>query len=670
MKKIFTIALLVASTFCFSQAYELGKVTIDELKQKVCPTDTSAVAAYLFNIAKTHFNYSGDEGFEIITEIDVKIKIYKKEGYEYANHSEDLYIGNRGTERIDISKAATYNLVGDKIVKSKLGNDGEFVEKVNQYWNRKKITMPNVKEGSIIEYRITLRSPYFSNFPDWEFQKDIPVNYSEYRTNIPEYFTYNTYFKGYFAPESSKEIKNRQINYSYTLSPSEVLQRGLNTGKVNSSIDFSETITKFFIANVPPLKNEVFVNNINNYRCTVVHELAGTKFPNANYESYSTNWESVVKTIYQDQNFGGELNKTGYFEKDIDAIINGISSFEERAGLIFNYVKSKINWNETFGVYCPDGVKKAYQEKKGSAAEINLMLTAMLRYAGVDANPILVSTRSNGISIFPSRSAYNYVISGIELQNQVLLLDATNRYSLPNILPIRDLNWFGRIIRKNESSAQIDLMPKSNSTDVLNLMATVDSQGEVSGKIRQQYFDYNAFLFRNSNNGLSKESAIDKLEKKYSGLEIGEYEVQNSTDLSKQIVENYDFKTNNAVEIIGDKMYFSPFLFLAITENPFKQEEREYPVDFVFPNQDKFNISLKIPDGYTVETLPKSISVAMPDNLGSFKYNISNNGSQVQLVSTVDINQAIINAEDYEALKNFFKEIVNKQTEKIVLKKG
>lgn len=670
MKKIFITAFLVASTIGFSQAYELGKVTVDELKQKVCPTDTSAVASYLFNIAKTHFNYSGDEGFEIITEIDVKIKIYKKEGYEYANHSEDLYIGNRGTERIDISKAATYNLVGDKIVKSKLTNDGEFVEKVNQYWNRKKITMPNVKEGSIIEYRITLRSPYFSNFPDWEFQKDIPVGYSEYRTNIPEYFTYNTYFKGYFAPESSKEIKNRQINYTYTLSPSEVLQRGLNTGKVNSSIDFSETITKFFISNVPPLKNEVFVNNINNYRCTVVHELAGTKFPNANYESYSTNWESVVKTIYQDQNFGGELNKTGYFEKDIDAIINGISSFEEKAGLIFNYVKSRMNWNETIGVYCADGVKKAYQDKKGSAAEINLMLTAMLRYAGIDANPILVSTRSNGISIFPSRSAYNYVISGIELQNQVLLLDATNRYSLPNILPIRDLNWFGRIIRKNESSAQIDLMPKSNSNDVINLMATIDSQGEVSGKIREQYFDYNAFLFRNNNNGLSKESAIDKLEKKYAGIEIGEYEVQNATDLSKQIIENYDFKTNNAVEIIGDKMYFSPFLFLATTENPFKQEVREYPVDFVFPNQDKFNISLKIPDGYTVETLPKSISVAMPDNLGSFKYNISNNGSQVQLVSTVDINQAIINSEDYEALKNFFKEIVNKQTEKIVLKKG
>ena len=150
---------------------------------------------------------------------------------------------------------------------------------------------------------------------------------------------------------------------------------------------------------------------------------------------------------------------------------------------------------------------------------------------------------------------------------------------------------------------------------------------------------------------------------------MGEYEVQNSTDLSKPIVENYNFKATNSVEIIGDKMYLSPFLFFATTENPFKQEIREYPIDFVFPNQDKFNISLTIPEGYALETLPQPKAVAMPDNLGSFKYNISNNGSQIQVLYALDINQAIIGSEDYEMLKNFFKEIVNKQTEKIVLKK-
>jgi hypothetical protein len=63
---------------------------------------------------------------------------------------------------------------------------------------------------------------------------------------------------------------------------------------------------------------------------------------------------------------------------------------------------------------CNEGVKKAYKDKTGNVAEINLMLTAMLRYAGLNANPVLVSTRSNGIAIFPNRTAFNYVIAAVE----------------------------------------------------------------------------------------------------------------------------------------------------------------------------------------------------------------------------------------------------------------
>jgi hypothetical protein len=213
-------------------------------------------------------------------------------------------------------------------------------------------------------------------------------------------------------------------------------------------------------------------------------------------------------------------------------------------------------------------------------------------------------------------------------------------------------------------------MPKSNSKDIVNIMATIKENGEVSGKIRDQYFDYNAFLFRQNNNSVSKESYIEKLEKRYQGLEVGEYAVQNSSDLSLPIIENYDFTTTNAVEIIGDKMYVSPFLVFAQTENPFKQEKREYPIDFVYPDQDKFSVSLTIPQGYVVESLPQSKALAMPDNLASFKYIISNTGNQIQLLYTHDTNQAIIGSEYYEELKSFYKEIVEKQNEKIVLKKG
>lgn len=669
MKKIFITVLLLLSTLGFSQKRELGNVTIEELKEKICPSDTSAVAAIVFCVGKTSFEYSHDGGFEIITEISTKIKIYKKEGYEFANKSMRYYNSGGTFEKVDFSKAVTYNLVGGKIEKTKLSSGGEFDEKINKYWSRKKITMPNVKEGSIIEYKIEMRSPFVSNFPEWEFQKSIPVNFSEYTTYIPEYFIYNVHGKGNFSPEIETNSKTRLINYSYMPKIMPGMNNPSDGKRVNGTLEFRENIKKYVVKDIPALKNESFVNNIDNYTITVIHELASTRYPNSPYENYTTDWESVAKKVFENDGFGNELAKTGYFEKDIDNLLTNKTTDEEKLAVIFNYVKSKMNWNEFYGIYCDDGVKKAYNDKKGNVAEINLMLTAMLRYAGFEANPILISTRSNGISLFPSKSAYNYIISGVELNNRVILLDATNKFSIPDVLPIRDLNWFGRIIRKNGSSAEIDLMPKANSKDIVSIMAKINENGEVSGKIRDQYFDYNAFVFRDVYGTVSKDSYIEKLEKRHHGLEIGAYEVQNISDLTKPVVENYDFTTNNSVEIIGDKMYLSPFLFFTKTENPFKQEKREYPVDFVFPNQDKFNISLTIPDGYVVEVLPAAKVVSMPDNMANFKYNITNNGNQIQIMYTSDTNQAIIGSEHYEGLKALYKEIVNKHTEKIVLKK-
>jgi PKD repeat protein len=135
------------------------------------------------------------------------------------------------------------------------------------------------------------------------------------------------------------------------------------------------------------------------------------------------------------------------------------------------------------------------------------------------------------------------------------------------------------------------------------------------------------------------------------------------------VVLNYDFSNSNAVEIIGDKMYFSPLLYFTMSENPFKQEVREYPVDFIFPYLDKYTINITIPEGYIVESMPKVTNISMEDEIANFKYNVLNTENKIQLSVNFNINSASIGPEYYDALKNFFKEVINKQNEKIVLKK-
>lgn len=671
MKNTLVTLLILLSVSFYAQKKELGEVTIDELKEKRYSQDTSAVAAVLFEKGRTYFEYKQDEGFSVVNEVEVKVKIYKKEGYGWANKVISYYVGGQNDESVLVSKALTYNLVDGKIEKTRLKSEGEFVEKKNKYWNVKKIQMPNVKEGSIVEYKYILRSPYTSVLPEWSFQKEVPVVFSELKVNLPEYYKYKAHRKGSLV---LNEINNK-LDKKIAIINKERTVSNMSGSVASSSssqydINYIENQTIFKVENVPALKEEAYVNNVKNYTASIQYELESLQFPGEPYKLFATDWETVTKKIYEDSDFGPQLNKNGYYEDDLKALLTNVTDKNEKIAVIFNYVKSRMNWDEFHSYSCDKGVVSAYKDKTGNSAEINLMLASMLRYAGIDASPVILSTRSNGIALYPSRSSFNYVIVGVEGPESILLLDATSKNSVPNVLPIRDLNWFGRIIRKDGSSAQIDIsagfVSKTNST----LMGTITSSGEINGMVKVQNADYNAFVFREGEGKLASEVYLEKLENEFNNSEIEGYTVENKTDLTKPIVETFSFKNTNSVESIGGKLYFSPLLFFAEKESPFKQEKREYPVDFIFPNQEKIITIINIPEGYVVESMPEPIAFVFSDQLLSYKFNISSNGKQVQTTSLFDINTNVVSPEEYEELKKFFIEVVKKQTEKVVLKKA
>lgn len=665
------IFLFVASFFlkANAQEFKLGNVSIAELQEKVHPKDTSAVAAILFKKGEVRFVYSQSSGFEMVTVVKTRVKIYKKEGYDWANQEVPYYIGDNLKENVSFSDAITYNFVDGKIEKTKLRSDGEFDEKVNRYWGKQKITMPNVKEGSVIEFEYTIKSPRIGELKEWFFQASIPVNYSEFITYIPEYFVYTPNQKGFVYPKVTVEKNSRRISYTYT---EKVVPGpgGLSRPKrTQEDFEFIETQTTYLGKNLPAMKEEVFVNNIENYTASVAHELSMTKYPNSIAEMYATDWESVTKTIYDNEDFGVELNKSGYFEEDVAALIKGVTTQEEKIAVIFDFVKSKVKWNDYTGYSCNDGVKKAYKDLTGNVAEINLMLTAMLRFANLKANPVLISTRSNGIAVFPNRTAFNYVIAAVETPQGLILLDATDKFSTPNILPLRALNWIGRLIRKDGTSAEVDLMPKTVSNNIVMMNYSVDNNGLVSGKLRKQQTDYNALVFRDNVANVEEDAYLEKLENANSKIEINEYSRANEENLTLPVMETYSFSGSNLCERIGEKMYLSPMLFFTDRKNPFKQEVRAYPVDYSFPFSEKYTINIQIPDGYKVEQIPAPTVITMADNLGSFKYMTTSSQNSIQLSIVHQINSAIISAEYYSMLKEYYQGMISKENEKIILTK-
>jgi hypothetical protein len=236
-------------------------------------------------------------------------------------------------------------------------------------------------------------------------------------------------------------------------------------------------------------------------------------------------------------------------------------------------------------------------------------------------------------------------------------------------LPLRDLNWFGRLVRKDGTSTSVSLNPKTLSKEVVNMSVVVADNGAITGKIRRQLSDQEALAFRLKNVTTTKEVYLEELEETNNNIEVDDYIRENELDLTKPIVETFTFKDTKDFENIKNELYLSPLLFLNAKENPFKQEIREYPVDFGYPTQDKYNIIIEIPQGYAIKSLPEPLHLSAGEAIGSFKFIIASTGNKIQIQVIKEINAVIVPVDDYPVLKDFYQKMIDKQNEKIILTK-
>lgn len=653
-KTIVTTLFLLLHNAIFCQDFELGKVTIKELQQKQHPIDTSAVAAILFKKAHTVFKYADDYGFETSTEFKMKLKIYKKAGLTYANLKIPFYVGykNLENESVKIESAYSYCLENNIIIKTKVTAEGKFENKENENWGNKIITFPNVKEGSILEIKYILKSQNLMTLPDFQFQYDIPVDKAVLMTEIPENYLYNC-FKSGLVEVSKKEV------YENASQSFEDRYRSTNF------LNYNQIKAIYTVSDVPAIHLEPQIKYSDNFYGTINHELQTIRYPNQEPKQISTTWNDVSKYMFESTDFGKELLKSDYFAFDMSNVLQKESTNVEKLNAVYNFVKNKMTWNGKNSIYTRRKLEDCYSESSGNSAEINLILIAMLQKAGFNVTPVLSSTRSNGFAAFPNTTRLNYVIALVKLDENAIVLDATCKFCATNILPTRVLNFNGICLSKNDIPSEISLIPQVNSIKSSTVYAQIAENALVKGKFRTTNSGQYAVDFDEDNN-VQNDSYLTKVEKYFNLNQIDNYERIVSKN---SITENFDFISSNLVEVIGKQFFLNPLLFFTDSKNPYNLEKRRYPVDFVFPKTKKTTILIEIPSSYEVQTMPKSTLITFGNDLGSFAFNIGLQGNQIQISTTYCMNTDSVDAVDYENLKEFYKKLIEKQNEKIVLKK-
>ncbi|MDX1629691.1 MAG: DUF3858 domain-containing protein, partial [Fulvivirga sp.] len=656
---IFALFFTNAALTAQNAPFKFGKVSTEEMKMDKCEFYPDAKSMIIANYGNLTFDYNDRTGWQYSLVVEVRKKIFEITDADEGTIKLRIYepVDGKRKEEIVTIKAYVHNLVDGKIEREKVKAKESFTTRLNDYWLEVSFPIPNVKAGTVLEYQYRKRSDFTTNLETWAFQSDVPTAHSEFRFTIPEFFNYQIASLGnvYNLDQSSKYIKE-QFTYSWMSTPQAGEFQKKKTGTLNSN----STWRRFVAKNVMPLEDEPYMNNKSDIPSRLEFQLVSIQYPGQTIETVAGSYEKFNNEMLSHSALGDRLDK-GNFIKSLQDNISDKNQIE-KAQIVYDHIRKHFSWNGVKTFLSSDAGKPAYKEAKGDVADINLSLIAALREVGVQADPILLSTRGHGTihPVYPSYDEFDYVIALVTIDDASFFLDAATGMPFGQ-LPLRCRN--GKGWRVSPRGGWVDM--KANSSYSSTTYSTITlNDSQIKAHITNRLKDYAAI---DEIKEIKEES-----EEKYKNAIASQFEsgnVNNITiseaDYSKPLSVEFDLVKEMDGE---DIIYIEPILIGTIKENIFQREERMSPIDF--PYEQHYNVvtQIEIPEGYTAE-LPEPALIKLPQQGGSFTFNVSQSGNMISVVSDLKIDQTMFSQKDYPALKQFYQMVADKNQEVIILKK-
>lgn len=655
MKKSLLLFLFsVISIFAFSQSFDYGAITYNDYEFDRKKLDSNANAIVLKEFGTARIDIDDATGrLELIFDYHVKIKIYNKEGFDNANIIVPLYKDDTREETINDLKASTFNYTGGRFIETAMDKKAIFFENRSKYTKLLKFTLPNLQEGSIIEYSYRLKSPNLFNFKTWNFQSNIPKVVSEYLVYIPGIYNYNVSLRGY------QKLSDQKVELS-----KECLRIS------GANIDCSK-IT-YLMKDVPAFVEEDNMTAPSNFKSAVYFELSDVTNPSGAKISYTKTWKDVDYELTSDKSFGSQMKRKDVYKDLIANIIKDANDDLSKAKVIYNYVKKQVKWDNYYGIYSADNIKKSLENRSGNAADVNLNLIAALSAANLDAEAVILSTRENGTinKLYPVISDFNYVVAKVNIGDKSYMLDATEPLLPFGLLPLRCMNDQGRVINLKKASYWIDLKASQKTMTNYILNGKLNAEGKVTGTLTTISQGYAAYNKRKEIKKYSSpDEFIEKLDDRLTKIKILNHTISNLDSVENSLTENYEIEFTVTDGSNSNNFYLSPFFINAITKNPFNLNVRTYPVDLGAASDERIIINIDLNQNYNLLEKPKDLAIGLPNNGGRYLLQTQLDGKTLSLSQILQFNNAIYEPEEYPYLKAFYSKIIQNQKAEYLLKK-
>lgn len=663
IRNILFVAILASLSLCSHASYAIeqnkkwGKPTIEEMNMTAYDPDPEADAVVLMQSCDVRYKMGSIYDVNHIYDVRVRIKVLKESGKRHGDIIIPYLDSSRDTEMTETFyefEAAAYNLnEKGKVQATKVTSQMISDERVDENYKVRKVSIPQVREGTVIEYHYELFSPRFYHIYDYEMQSDIPVLYSRFHMEVPAVVLFNV-----DAP-----IKHPNVKCQVTQGKIEV-----ESGNSFKPILCNTNIYDVEAHDMPALRGDDFVWNVSDFCAKVVCDLNATNFPNAGFQSRRTSWEEVDDLLLSQEEIGPRLNDKSKLEAQMQAAgITEITDEKERIGACIDLLAEHVAWDGDYDIL-PHSANEVLKKKSGTSADLNMMLINMLNSLGMKSNPVFMSTLQNGkLPLHPSAKALNTFIVAVETSSSVCYVDATDPCGSANVLRPSLYAPQARIVGKHRKGEWTDLSKLAQARKMQQMEGTLSADGTLRGQLSVSDQD-----------NYAREQRLRYFAQQDSAAFVSSMQDSYSIDIHSMQMEGYDRYSKDVKTVIGfekqvdvtaDHIYLNPFVIHPVGESPFASESRNLPVQLPYLSTVTSTASIAIPDGYEVEELPRSFDISAPDKAISARMQCVAEEGTIRVNFRMTVKKLSFGSEQYAALKTVFDAAGQRADDMIVLRK-
>lgn len=637
-------SLLFAASLSWAQLPPLSDA---DMKFSAVPGQPGAAAAVLYReeIYDDLHNHSAT--------IQQRIKILTEEGRKYA----DVVLP------YDKKHFPVHGLTGRTIHADGkvIPFEGKPFDKVlfkGKYlrYNVKSFTLPDVQVGSIIEYKYSLIYPDHQLFaPRWLVQGDI--------------FQKQVKFRFYFYQDdvgTDHDQTARGIAWTVRL------PKGMDTKEV--TMPNHDVYVELAASDVPAYVDEPYMPDNDQFKFNVHFYYKVTNKPQEYWAKQAKFWQKDVEKF-----LGG---KDGVAEAAAK-ITSPTDTPEQKARKIYAFVTGLENDDflparteqelKALKLKEVSGAQDILNRKRGDSEELTRLYVALARAAGLNAYVMRVTNREDSF-YDPSYLEFHQLddeVAIVQVDGKDIFLDPGAKFAPFGVLDWRHTETQG--YRQTTDKPALASTPNPTYKDaIIHRVARfkINPDYTVAGPMRVTYHGFFAITKRQTGGRTDDEGRKKQLEDDVKSWLPTDAEVKltsqpNWSDVEKPLVADFSVSTAIASNA-GKRVLFPAHAFQYGKPAMFPHAERVNGVYLYFPSREVDEVSLTLPPGMAIESLPKEETFKLDYAMYTASY--KGEGQTVTSFRDVAMNAYAFPKERYSEVKGFYDKVKTNDEQQVILR--